>query len=439
MQELAGETTVVGFCLCFVIWCWWCAVQVEVQWKCRWWGMYEEKWEWEAVSERVKSGANGGDSSTRYAKFKLGEPEQTVQVDVDMLTADFYLFTTTSRTGSQFFDFHSQTYGDYFSSTCVSVSSCSLLGFKQRVHHILFSLFHPIASRNIPILSSSLHLPNRMNCRNPTHLISRSTEKSNTRPFPRCSLPSELLHLPTSSSEPNLNNTVPITFAHCRPPKSSIPTLSASGAALGLAPGRSLSQMHMNAFSSTSEPPPSLLAQLVDQAAVKLNVWSLMLVDGQQGVLSLGGSSAAVVENVERVAREELHRLGELERGAARKGKEGTAVAGGEVDMRDSTSDDVVNLIGSSPAKGNEGEEVLSADKTIGPLQKRDLSDGDGKGRRGADDANTENSPGEGSIEWTWSKVQGAEGWWQVLMPGGWIDGRRVLKNQPVVLDVSAL
>ncbi len=195
--------------------------------------------------------------------------------------------------------------------------------------------------------------------------------------------------------------------------------------------------MHMNAFSSTSEPPPALLAQLVDQAAVKRNVWSLMLVNGHQGVLTLAGSSAAVVDNVERVAREELDRLGELERGMARKGEVETAFTGGEVDMRVPTSDNAVDDFGAVVGEGNGGEEVLSADQMIGPLRKRDLEVNDAKKRRVVDDTSAADIPSKGSIEWTWSKVQGAEGWWQTLMPGVWIDGRRVLKNQPVVLDVS--
>jgi hypothetical protein len=41
------------------------------------------------------------------------------------------------------------------------------------------------------------------------------------------------------------------------------------------------------------------------------------------------------------------------------------------------------------------------------------------------------------SNEWKWSMVQGAEGWWQILMRGIWVDGIKVLDNQPVVLDVS--
>ena len=39
---------------------------------------------------------------------------------------------------------------------------------------------------------------------------------------------------------------------------------------------------------------------------------------------------------------------------------------------------------------------------------------------------------------WKWSKVQGAAvGWWQILLQGIWVSGAKILRNQPVVLDVS--
>ena len=40
---------------------------------------------------------------------------------------------------------------------------------------------------------------------------------------------------------------------------------------------------------------------------------------------------------------------------------------------------------------------------------------------------------------WVWNGVQGAEGWWQLLMRGVWVDESRVLRNQAVVIDVSVL
>ena len=51
-----------------------------------------------------------GRSGGWFVKFRFGQPHQTVQVDLDLLTSDFFLFTTTSRRGSQFWDFHSNSY-----------------------------------------------------------------------------------------------------------------------------------------------------------------------------------------------------------------------------------------------------------------------------------------------------------------------------------------
>jgi hypothetical protein len=55
---------------------------------------------------------------------------------------------------------------------------------------------------------------------------------------------------------------------------------------------------------------------------------------------------------------------------------------------------------------------------------------------------NREDSKSEFEVEdvakgWKWSDVQGAVGWWQILMHGVWLDGVKVLYNQPIILDVS--
>ena len=47
----------------------------------------------------------------RYAKIGIGEPEQSVEIDLDMLSSDFYVLTTTSRKGSKYDDIFSKTYG----------------------------------------------------------------------------------------------------------------------------------------------------------------------------------------------------------------------------------------------------------------------------------------------------------------------------------------
>lgn len=46
---------------------------------------------------------------SRYAKIKIGEPPQEVEMDLNMLTADFYVVLTTSRIGSKYDDLFSQT------------------------------------------------------------------------------------------------------------------------------------------------------------------------------------------------------------------------------------------------------------------------------------------------------------------------------------------
>ncbi len=170
------------------------------------------------------------------------------------------------------------------------------------------------------------------------------------------------------------NDSIEISFAHCRPPKSSLSTLDASGVMLGLAPSKHLSQTKT----------PSLLTQLLDKKTIEQSIFSVMLINNQEGVLSIGGTGAEAVDLVMEQTRMELERLGEAERAAA-------------------------------------GSQTSPTD---GILKKRDLqSDREAEAR-------------DWHSGWKWSKVQGAEGWWQILMQGVWVDGSKVLKNQPVVIDV---
>ena len=160
---------------------------------------------------------------------------------------------------------------------------------------------------------------------------------------------------------------------YCRPFKYSLKTLGASGSTLGVAPSQHLSQTRS----------ASLFKQLLDKEAIQRPVFSLMLINGQEGVLSLGGTAAGAIELVETQTKSELDSLG-----------------------------------------GDEKQEPKPIEK-LPPLNKR------GRTSKGI----TVREPGweEG---WTWSDVQGAEGWWQVLMQGVWVDGSKVLKNQAVVVDV---
>jgi hypothetical protein len=36
-----------------------------------------------------------------------------------------------------------------------------------------------------------------------------------------------------------------------------------------------------------------------------------------------------------------------------------------------------------------------------------------------------------------WNSLHGVEGWWQILMEGLWAGKTRILQNQPIILDVS--
>lgn len=119
-------------------------------------------------------------------------------------------------------------------------------------------------------------------------------------------------------------------------------------------------------------------------------IFSLMLISSQEGVLSVGGTGAHAVDLVKKETHDELDHVSLLEREV-------------EIPIRDDESGATLVKRGVRGTKG-----VLSR-------------------QAGWEDG------------WTWSKVQGAEGWWQILMQAVWVDGSKVLQNQAVVVDVSAL
>ncbi|MCJ1288023.1 hypothetical protein MMC26_007376 [Xylographa opegraphella] len=192
-----------------------------------------------------------------YANITMGEPPQAIEVDLDMLTSDFFVLTTTSRIGSK--------YDDYFSKT------------------------------------------------NP------------------------------------------------------------SGSVLGLAPSLHLSQIDS----------PTLLSQLLDKNIIHRPIFSILLINGEEGVLSIGGTSARAVDMVIQQTKDELDRLA-------------------PPDNALKTTD--------RPLSGRSSHPLAA------PIQGQESAWQEG---------------------WRWSKVQGAEGWWQILLQGVWVDGSKVLKNQPAVIDVN--
>jgi hypothetical protein len=120
------------------------------------------------------------------------------------------------------------------------------------------------------------------------------------------------------------------------------------------------------------------MTQLIEKNIIDTPVWSLVLINGKDGIFSIGGTSAPSLR------RAAIETDDELTRSRAPETK------------RD-------GIMVPRTATEIESEAALS------------------------------------STEWKWSKVQGAEGWWQILMRGIWVDGIRTLENQPIVLDVSTL
>ena len=241
-------------------------------------------------------------SYCRYAKVKIGDPPQEIEMDLNMLVSDFYVTTTTSRKGSRYDDFFSQ-----------------------------------------------------------------SAQKSLDRPYPTCHQHTDLFTLPT------VNDPLALSFPYCRPSKFSRDTLGPSGSILGLAPSEHLSQTGS----------VSLCKQLLEKEVIQHPIFSLMLINGQDGVLSVGGTAASTIEMVVRQTENVLKQLGGME-----------------------ISD-------------------VSTDEKLPPLVKR--------GRHGKEVVTKREDWETG---WVWSEVQGAEGWWQLLMRGVWVDGSKVLHNQAVVIDV---
>ena len=241
-------------------------------------------------------------SYCRYAKVKIGDPPQEIEMDLNMLVSDFYVTTTTSRKGSRYDDFFSQ-----------------------------------------------------------------SAQKSLDRPYPTCHQHTDLFTLPS------VNDPLALSFPYCRPSKFSRDTLGPSGSILGLAPSEHLSQTGS----------VSLCKQLLEKEVIQHPIFSLMLINGQDGVLSVGGTAASTIEMVVRQTENVLKQLG------------GTEIS----DV--STEEKLPPLV----KRGRHGKEVVT--------KREDWETG-----------------------WVWSEVQGAEGWWQLLMRGVWVDGSKVLHNQAVVIDV---
>lgn len=295
--------------------------------------------------------------------MKLGSPIQKFELDIDMLTKDFAITTTSSNLGSRFEDFFSTTYTE-----------------------------------------------------NAFGII----------PFPNCRFPHDLTLLPTA------NLSFDFQFAHCKPRRQSRDTLLPSGALLGLAPSKSLSQL--------GDELPDIFDQLVGQNIVENNVFSLHLINGEEGILSIGGTVADSIARVE-------------ERIEGFLGKPHDFPIAERVPDSVQDAEDYVNGASEAQLKANADTRPKQMQKrdveaVYGPHlhQKRGLEDGNAILVPTWDDLSPINRAGRAKPKgpsqptwrdgWKWSPVEGAAGWWQILMRGIWADQVKIMKNQPCIIDV---
>jgi len=241
-------------------------------------------------------------------------------------------------------------------------------------------------------------------------------------PFPNCQGSKDITLLPT------INTSVPLSFAHCKPSRQSLDTLLSSGSVLGLAPSESLSQLQQ----------PSFFKQLVDAEMIEHNVISLTLINGEEGVLSIGGtvaeSMAIIDERIERFL-----------------GKEGTAAAAVEVSDPEQDAQDAVNgasndLLAAGHDKSPASAKRAASEEALIP-GKQGLDAGGSSVKtllKRARHPKPLPFSDKGKFPswrdgWKWSPIEGAAGWWQILMRGIWADGVKIMKNQPCVIDVRCI
>jgi hypothetical protein len=118
--------------------------------------------------------------------------------------------------------------------------------------------------------------------------------------------------------------------------------------------------------------------QLIEKNIIDLPMWSVVLLNGQDGLFSMGGTPIATIREIERETRELLS-----------------------------------------------GQDTHSELKRGTSLEKRIAE-------------YTPTKEGDPSTNWKWLKVQGSDGWWQIQLHGIWVDGRKIVFNQPAVLDVRS-
>lgn len=123
---------------------------------------------------------------------------------------------------------------------------------------------------------------------------------------------------------------------------------------------------------------PALLQQLKQKETIHDHVWSIAILDSETGILSLGGTIAKEMEQAKVCADIELKHYED-------------PLASAEW-----VRDQVNNMMMLSMPYGSPFDQHFK-----------------------------------------WSAISGSSGWWTSLTPGIWVNGVKVLKNQPVLFDVQ--
>ena len=163
------------------------------------------------------------------------------------------------------------------------------------------------------------------------------------------------------------------------------------------------------------------------------------MINGFEGVLSIGGTAAESMSKIsERIERflgtsspaPAAEQVLDAEQDAAdlTNGASENLVAAGQVVKRDTGLEDV-EKVQERDLQVKNGKNLFrrGLEVVANPLSKR---------ARKPKPLDTHIQP-TWRDDWRWTPVEGAEGWWQTLMRGVWIDNAKVLKNQPCVVDVS--
>ncbi|KAB8337321.1 hypothetical protein FH972_021621 [Carpinus fangiana] len=240
-----------------------------------------------------------------------------------------------------------------------------------------------------------------------------------------------------SSSYGKMHDTPRINFAHCRPRPQSRDTLLASGAIMGLAPSDSLKQMDV----------PTLLDQLLEKKIIQHKVFSATIISGAEGLLSIGGTAAEQFAKIE--SNIDIF-LGKEQENARPANLGADKVEDDRQDQIDAVNGASEELLGANKGEAGPVTDAPAPAEKPSEEQPGVLK----KLKRGLEDmvsnvlvkrARTQHHADNGQSflpswrdDWKWSPVEGAEGWWQTLMRGVWVDGTKVLKNQPCVLDINA-